>query len=212
MADRTIKILEPADNFDLMTIEELKLALSITDTTQDAALEDQIDRYSDVVATLCNRVFARETVRETWRCFGWDCPATRLYLSHWPIKEEDIVAVEAPGGTLLDPAAWELEERSGKLLLFNNAESEVIVTYIGGFNLPEEAPEALKQACALMIHKSQVEQQRAATAGIRSISHKEARVQFFDPNQVARSQQSSTSSGIDPAINALLMHYVRLEV
>jgi len=128
MADVTIKIIEPADDFDLMTLDELKVSLGITDATQDQALEDQIDRYSDVVSVMCNRVFARETVRETWRCFQSDCPGTRLFLSHWPVKEEDIAAVEAPGGTVLDPAAYELEERSGKLTIFNNTESEVIVT------------------------------------------------------------------------------------
>jgi len=211
MADVTIKIIEPADDFDLMTLDELKVSLGITDATQDQALEDQIDRYSDVVSVMCNRVFARETVRETWRCFQSDCPGTRLFLSHWPVKEEDIAAVEAPGGTVLDPAAYELEERSGKLTIFNNTESEVIVTYIGGYDLPEEAPEALKQACQIMIREDRAQAQRAASSGIRSISHKEARVMFFDAGAGQRGQQRSTS-GVDPAVNALLMHYVRLQV
>src|SRR5262245_63764196 len=103
MADVTIKVITPATSFDLMTIDELKIALNIVDTSQDAMLEDNIDRYSDVVSVLCNRVFARETVRETWRCVGLDCPATRLYLTHWPVKEDDILAVEAPRGALLPP-------------------------------------------------------------------------------------------------------------
>lgn len=212
MADVTIKIIEPADNFDLLTLDELKTALGIHDATQDAMLSEMITRYSDVVATLCNRVFAHETVRETWRCFQSDCPGTRLFLSHWPVKEDDITVVEAPRGSVLNPEAYELEERSGKLTLFDNMESEVIVTYQGGFYLPDDAPPALKQACELMIRTGRAQAQAQAVSGIRSLSHKEARVQFFDPNQINRSQQQAAVTGTNVAVNALLMHYVRLQV
>jgi hypothetical protein len=211
MADVTIKILTPATDFDLVTLAELKVALGITDASQDAMLEDQIDRYSDVVAELCNRVFAREQVRETWRCFGSDCPGTRLFLSHWPVAEDDIEQVEAPIGTVW-ANGYELEERSGKLTLFGNTATEVRVTYTGGFNLPEEAPEALKQACGLLISKSRTEQQQAAVSGIRQISHKQARVVFHDPNRAISSSSRTQTSGIDPALNSLLMHYTRLQV
>src|SRR5262245_28382034 len=101
MADITIKVLEPATNFDLLTLEELKLSLGITDTSEDAQLTELIHRYSDVIATKCYRTFAQEKVRETWRCFVTDCPGSRLYLSHWPIKEDDVEIVEAPRGTVL---------------------------------------------------------------------------------------------------------------
>jgi len=212
MADVTIKIIEPATNFDLMTVEELKISLGVSDASQDAQLEDYIDRYSDVISVMCNRVFARETVRETWRCVGSECPGTRIFLSHWPIKEEDVVAVETPIGNFLDPLAFEVEERSGKVELVGSAVTEMRVTYIGGFNLPEEAPEALKQACVLMIQHAKQVAQMAATSGIRSLSHKDARVQFYDPNAALRAQQRAPTSGIDPAINSLLMHYVRLQV
>ena len=35
MADVTVKVLEPATNFDFLTLEEAKLWLKITDTSQD---------------------------------------------------------------------------------------------------------------------------------------------------------------------------------
>lgn len=212
MADVTVKIITPADSFDLMTLEELKESMQITDTTQDAALQEMITRYSDVVSVMCNRVFGKETVRETWRCVGSDCPGTRLFLSHWPVKEEDVTLVAAPIGVPLDPAAYELEERSGKLTLFGNAQTEIVVTYTGGFILPDEAPPALKQACEVLIRTGKSEQQRQATSGIRSLSHKEARVMFFDPAASQSKQTSSTSSGFNPAVQSLLMSYVRLQV
>ena len=69
MADTTVKVITPADSYALLTLDELKLAFGIplTDTTRDAQLQAMIDGYSDVIATLCNRTFAKETVEETWR-------------------------------------------------------------------------------------------------------------------------------------------------
>jgi Phage gp6-like head-tail connector protein len=211
MADVTIKILEPADEFDLLTLEELKTSLGINDTSQDAQLTELIGRHSDVVSTLCNRVFAKEMLRETWRCLNTDCPGTRLFLSHWPVAEDGIEIVEAPRGVVLDPATYELEERSGKLTLFGAPVSEVIVTYTGGFDLPEDAPEALKQACELLIREDRATAMRQATAGMRSIAHRDARVMFFDPAAAQRAQGTIASRG-GSALNNLLMHYVRLQV
>ena len=62
-------MLQPADSYALLTLDELKVILNLplTDTSEDAQLQMWIDQYSDVVATMCNRVFAYETVEETWR-------------------------------------------------------------------------------------------------------------------------------------------------
>jgi hypothetical protein len=216
MADVTIKVIEPADDFALLTVDELKAALGISsiDPTQDDQLTELINRYSDVVATLCNRVFAKEKVRETWRCVGSDCPGTRLFLSHWPIQEADIESVAAPRSSVLDPASYELEEKSGKLTLFGAGASEIVVTYTGGFDLPDEAPPALKQACELLIRdaRASAQRQHQAASGIRQLTHKEARVVFFDPATSERAQQLGSSSGINTAIYNLLMHFVRLQV
>lgn len=212
MADRTIKVLEPAQSFALMTLDELKIALGVgaTDTSSDAQLEQMIDWYSAYVSEVANRVFAREKVRETWR----ELQSRRIFLSHWPVKEEDIESVEAPRGLLVPGADWELEERSGKLSLFGARTEPIVVTYTGGFNLPDESPNDLKSAATILVRKSRAEAQREATAGIRSLSHKESRVMFFDPNQSQGSSQGGSSGGAEAirAVHALLYHYSRLEV
>ena len=213
MADITIKVLEPATSFALMTLDEIKLMLGVAsgDTASDAQLQQLIDWYSAYVSQIANRVFAREKVRETWR----DLQGRRVFLSHWPVKEADIVSVEAPYGTLMAGTDYELEEGSGKLSLFGSRAEPIVVTYTGGFNLPDEAPDDLKNAASILVRKGRTESQREATAGIRSISHKDQRVMFFDPNQSSGGGSSSTGGASTEAIravHALLYHYSRLEV
>lgn len=207
MADVTIKIITPAENFNLMTKEELKLALGIADDTQDALLEQLIDRYSDTVAEICNRVFAKEKVQETWRYLD----GRRLFLSHWPVKQSDIESVEAPRGSVVPASDYELEERSGKLSLFGSRAEPIVVTYTGGFTLPGEAPKALKQAAELLVRADRAEKQRQDTAGIKQLSHKDARIAFFDP--AAGSSTSGARIGVaTEAVQNLLMQYARFEV
>ena len=114
MVDIIIKTITPAESQDLMTLDELKTKLGITVSTpdQDATLSALITAYSDVIATLCNRVFGKETVMETWR--GLD--SNRLFLSHYPIDvETDVTDVDCPRGTTLDPSGYEIELKSGKV-------------------------------------------------------------------------------------------------
>ena len=214
MADITIKILEPADSFALLTLSELKTMLGIgdSDSSSDEQLEQWIDWYSATVSQIANRVFAREKVRETWRCLG----SRRIFLSHWPVKEQDIESVEAPRGTLVPGTDYELEEGSGKLSLFGSRAEPIVVTYTGGFDLPDEAPDDLKNAASILVRQARAAAQRDATSGIRSISHKDSRVMFFDPNQGSGNAAAGGASGggveAIRAVHAMLYHYSRLEV
>jgi len=196
----------------LLSLDELKVMLGIgaADVSSDPQLRQMIDWYSAYVSEVTNRVFARERVRETWR----DTNDRRVFLSHWPVKEEDIESVESPSGALLPVTGYELEEASGKLSIFGPIGAQIVVTYTGGFDLPYEAPADLKNAASLLVRKGRTEAQREATAGIRSISHKDSRVMFFDPNQSAGSANESGGSSSEAirAVHALLYHYSRLEV
>jgi hypothetical protein len=142
MADRTIKVLTKADPTDLLTLDEAKLWLNVplTDTSQDAVLESMISMFSEEIAEKLNRhptvTVGKEEVIETWR----ETMSGRLFLSHWPVKEEDIISVTigdaevipmslarrgarfGPDEVILSPRAvsaaagdYELEEASGKL-------------------------------------------------------------------------------------------------
>jgi hypothetical protein len=208
MADIIINVIEPAETFDLLSLAEFKLSTGVPeqDTSQDAEIQLLITRFSDVVATTCNRVFAKETLSETWRCLG----CRRIFLSHWPAQAADIQMVECPRGSPIDPSSWELEPQSGKLELFASQSEPIVVTYTGGFNLPDEAPPALKQATELLIRENRALSARLETSGIRMIAHKEARVMYFDPLALLTKSQGfgwATSSA-----NALLMRYTRFPV
>ena len=52
MADVTVKVLEPAESYALLTLDEIKVALGIApgDTSQDAQLQMMIDQYSKTIA------------------------------------------------------------------------------------------------------------------------------------------------------------------
>ena len=204
MADVTVKILTPADSFALMTLDELKTMLGITSssTANDEQLEMLIDANSSVISTLCNRVFAKEEVRETWRCLG----SRRVYLTHWPVKEADIESVTTNGTERVD---YELEEGSGKLSIFTDRQEPIVVHYTGGYLLPDEAPDALKQACSLMVVTSKAEAAAASLTGVRMIAHKEARVMFHTPTSGSGGGGGSATGVSSKTVEGLLGHYIR---
>ena len=214
MADIWVKVLTPADSYALLTLEEIKdiLGLSEVDTAEDEQLQMWIDQYSDVIATMCNRVFAYEQVAETWRgdSMPFDCP--RLFLTHYPVADDDIVTVESPRGGLIVPPTYEIENQSGKMRLDGYWAEPVTVTYSGGYKLPDEAPPALKTACGLMIQAARLQMRMNATSGIKSISHRESRVMFFDYQQMTGKTGVGPLAAAADTVNALLYKYMRFYV
>jgi hypothetical protein len=215
MADRVVKILTPATTYDLLTLQELKVIFGIlsTDTSQDVFYQTFITQYSDIIATTCNRVFGYEQVSEIWRCVNHDDTnsMTRIFLSHYPLDDSISITVESPAGTTIDPSTYLIEKNSGKIELLQAYSEPIKVTYWGGYALPASAPPALKQATALMVREGQALMQRLAVSGIRSISHKDSRVMYFD----ARQQIASVPGGaaiVNSVTNNLLTHYIRYEV
>jgi hypothetical protein len=225
MADRTIKILTPAASTDLLTLDEAKLwlGMNVADTSQDATLQLMITTFSEQIAELANRhptvTLGQEEVLETWR----ETMNGRLFLSHWPVKESDVVSITV-GDAEVTPFAdlavgdYELEEASGKLsnILIGGAQAvpwnhPVTVHYTGGYLLPDEAPKPLKHAVVMLIREEKIRMMQAQTAGVRQISHKEARVSFFDPNALLVRAVGMKSPTMQ-AVESILTHYMRFEV
>jgi hypothetical protein len=127
------------------------------------------------------------------------------------VKEAEITSVEAPLGTLLDPSGYEVEERPGKIQLFNGASDPIVVEYSGGYKLPEEAPPDLKMAVGLMIRQYRF--QNIIASGVRSVAHKESRVQYFSPKDMVATAPTTTGGvSITNTIDNLLSRYRRIEV
>jgi uncharacterized phiE125 gp8 family phage protein len=222
MADITIKVLTPAASTDLLTLDEAKMWLGINsaDTSQDELLQLMITTYSEEIAERLNRhptvTIGYEEVNETWR----DTQNGRLFLSHWPVKAADILSVSIGSGAdpVLVDVGYELEEASGKLsnISIGGAMSAswnhpVVVHYWGGYNLPDETPKPLKHAVIMLIREEKIRMMQAQTAGIRQVSHKEARVSFFDPNAILLRSVGAKSPTLQ-AIESILTHYMRFPV
>jgi hypothetical protein len=221
MADVTVKVITKATNYALLTLDEAKVMLQIAsgDVSKDAYLQMLIDQNSDTIATMCNRTFAYEEVLETWRCVGPVCcpdGSCRIYLTHYPVKEDEILSVESPVGALLDVSTYEIEEASGKLTIFSSTgcESEIVVHYWGGYNLPDDAPDALKQAASIAVRTSQTEAEQATVAGVRMIAHKDSRIMYHSPSQMQSKSSGGGSAGTaqQTAVKNLLFHYTRMWV
>src|SRR5262245_10842451 len=214
MADVTIKVITAATNFDFLTLDEAKLYLGIAtgDTSQDEWLQMMISINSAYIAEVCNRTFAEEEVEETWR----EVYNGRVFLTHWPVKEENVQSVISAGQSA---PVYELEEASGKIsnVALYEAESQhwdksVIVRYTGGYKLPEEAPLPLKQVAAMLIREEKTTAAQSAVSGIRQLSHKGARVMFFDVNAAIAKQSTSGKTGGRQLADAFLRQYMRIWV
>jgi len=209
MASVSVKVLEPAEHASFLSLREAKLLLGLPanggDATADEALELQIAIASATIMRLCNRMMAKQKVAETWIDFA----ATKLFLRHFPVEEDEIEEVTSGRG-VLTPDDYTLEEESGTLWGFGRFAEPVVVVYSGGYLLPAEAPLDLKQATLLMLSQARSQATRESIEGIRMIAHKDSRVLFFDPNQQTKTASGgATRSGI-PAVDALLDHYIRL--
>jgi hypothetical protein len=219
MADISVKVLIPAASYDLASLAEIKtmLGLSTADTSEDALLQVWISNYSDIIATMCHRVFAKEKVIETWRGDSkpLDSDNGRVFLTHYPVADADLLTVTGPDGTTIATSGYELENASGKLQFFNATWSEPVrITYTGGYLLPTNAPPALKQALGLLVQYARIWQSRALTSGVRSISHRESRVQFFDINAAMAKMAGGAGplgmahSMVMPLLSAYMRYYV----
>ncbi len=207
----TTTVLVPAKDISLLTLYEAKIALNLTTSSSDT-LDDQLEilirQASDEIAQMCNRVLAQETVEDKYTEFETDL--SRIFLSHYPVKTIHSIS---DGGSSLGEGDWEMESRSGKLVRVGGTWAEpVVVNYTGGYDLPFEAPEALRQAAVLLSRESYFASIRG-DASIRMVAHKESRVIYFDPSLQMRNAAGAAAAGGGSAarrsIDALLKKYTR---
>ncbi len=140
-----------ARRFNLVDVSAARTALQLVDRSDDALLKAYIDRASDVIARACNRVFARETVVETFR--PDQCRETLILARYADIAIGSVVEND----TTLDAADYEVNPASGLLARLSNDRpcwwptGKIVVTYDAGFTLPGGCPGALAQACLQLV-------------------------------------------------------------
>lgn len=151
MGARLITVTAAATNFDLTLLATVKDELKITGTADDATLSRYITGASQFLAMRCNRVFAQETVAETFRNGELlEC----LVLARRPVKSITSIVENAETLTTDD---YELDDLSGLLYrLRNDCRSvwswrKIVITHVAGYDLPDDAPSDLNDACIELV-------------------------------------------------------------
>lgn len=204
--ERSLRVLSPANDFSLISLPKAKLALKIAanDSSKDALLLSFIERASAEVEAITGRVFAEERVEETFRNINY--ARQFVYLQRWPVKN-----IESVFESEVQVYDWDIENRSGQLTRRGSAYwwSPIVVTYTGGYNLPENSPVALQQATVLLGQDMMRDYQQGSSAGVRMVSHKEARVMYYPASS---SEGSSSGSTSQRAVQSLLNRFIRIEI
>lgn len=167
---------------DLISLADLKLALGISDTSEDVELQAAITFQSQLIADYCNRRFGRAEVLEMFTFDpGEFLPARQaLVLSHNPVLSIAEVSTLGTEGFQFDPA-------SGRVWSTGTWSDTIEVVYTGGYDLPEEAPARLQKAVIEAVREGRTSGTRDPS--IREVQHGDVRVSFFT------STTSSASAG-----------------
>jgi hypothetical protein len=213
-----LNVITPAPTYDLVTLAEMKMKLNIpsTDTSRDALLQELISNTSETIATMCNRVFAKETVDETFYQLEDEyCgapPTQRLYLSRWPVAFADIETMTQDGVDLLATTTWILEQATGTLYqppTFGPWMGTIDVVYAGGYAIPDGVPNTLKFAVEAVLREQYASWIRnPALYGVRQLGHKESRVSYYAPNLMPTLGLAATWTQIEALLAKYIRHWV----
>jgi hypothetical protein len=185
---------------DLISLADLKLALGITDDSDDATLQAAITFQSRIIAEYCDRRFGRAEALETFTFDPGEYMLTRqaLTLSLYPVA--GILEISSAGVTAAD---YQLDPASGRV--WGGWSGTVAVVYAGGYDLPEEAPARLQKAVIEAVREGQTS--GARDPSIREVQHGDTRISYFT------SATSSASPGyLSAPVIDLVRPYRRLHV
>lgn len=151
-----LTIITPAESQRLTTLAAIKNELGLTTGADDAFLLTLIDQASGAVRRWCNRVFATETIRETFRL---STATDSLLLSRWPVGA--LLSIVQAGSTL---ATSDYEAENGAGLLYRLTASDIrcpwppgkiVVEYEAGYVLPGQPgrtlPDDVERATTLLV-------------------------------------------------------------
>jgi len=188
---------------DLISLDDLKLALGITDNSEDAVLQAAITFQSRIIAEYCDRRFGLAEAIETFTFDRGETMPARLALtlSLYPVAE--ILDFSTSGATALD---YQLDPVSGRVWANGwCGASSVAIIYSGGYDLPEEAPARLQRAVIVAVNEGRTSGTRDPS--IREVQHGDTRISYFT------SATSSASPGyLSAPVIDLIRPYRRLTV
>ncbi len=150
-----ITIITPAATHDMTVLATVKTRLGITTTADDDLLASLITAYSGVAEDYTNRVFAEETVEETFRFARFALRPSELWLERYPVTE---IVSATDGDTTLTSDDYELDGDKGKLLRLNGNDipwfwtgPKVVIRYTAGYALLDSLPFGIEEAVIEMV-------------------------------------------------------------
>jgi hypothetical protein len=200
-----LTVVTPATSAALVSLEAAKaeLGLPAADTSQDETLRRVIGRASTLIARHCNQVFARETLRETFRASGREV----LILARSPAS----IAHLCLDGQELDPEGWELDGRLLRRLhggwLRHWSGHRVVVDYAAGYQLPDQPadpaapplPLDLEHACLQLL--TALREAAGRDPMLRSLSMPDALSQsWLDPRAGAAHLPPQVAEALAPHV------------
>lgn len=190
-----LTVTTPADDYDLTLLATVKAELGITDRAEDANLARWIRQASDTIAKHCNRVFAEETVSETFRL---KCREDGLLLTRFPVTA---ITSVVENDITLEAGDYELARDGGGVLNRLRFDREwtwpigkIVVTYTAGYALVSDLPDGIERAAIVLVNQYRYSAERdpqlrgETTEGAGSSS-------YFDGLE---------SSGLSPEVLGLL--------
>jgi uncharacterized phiE125 gp8 family phage protein len=147
-----LTVTTPASTYDLTLLATVKAELGITDRAEDQNLARWIKQASEAIAKYCNRVFAEETLTETFRL---KCREDGLLLTRFPVTA---ITSVVENDTTLAATDYELASDGGGVLnrLRNERDwqwpiGKVVVVYTSGYALVTDLPYGVERAAILLV-------------------------------------------------------------
>lgn len=148
---KTLTVITPASSLDLTVLATAKVHLDVTGTTLDTKIQNWIKQASDAIASECDRVFGKETIKETLYLTG---TMDKIVLERTPVASITSVVVD---GVTIDAADYTVHKGMGLLSRLSSdvltcwSGNKIEVTYVGGFELLSELPYDVERACLSLI-------------------------------------------------------------
>jgi hypothetical protein len=136
-----LTVTTPASSYDLTALATVKTELGIADNTENDKLRTWITQASIIAASYCRRVFARETLTETFRpARNCSSHGEFLILQRRPIASITSVTVD---DVAVDAAEYETDANPGLLYRLDSSgyrscwysAKSIIVVYLAGYIL-----------------------------------------------------------------------------
>lgn len=210
-AYRITRVTVAAESLALVTVDQAKavLGIDLADTSQDAALQAQIDSVSAAVNNHCDRIFAVQSYRDQIRsaCGRWGEP---LVVRQYPIVLDDLglpVVTVAEDGSALDPAFMEAYPETGSLYRLDSGSTApsawtaalITVDYTAGF---AAIPADVQAACLEWLTARYRSLGRDPT--VRSVSIPDVITEIYGS---VGGGDSSTASSLPSGVRDLLEPY-----